>query len=60
MRIALVGAGAFGEKHLDGLKNIDQQVTVSVAGSSGAAGLVSAGGWFHSIVASAGATWLLR
>lgn len=23
MRIALAGAGAFGEKHLDGLKNVD-------------------------------------
>jgi 2-hydroxy-4-carboxymuconate semialdehyde hemiacetal dehydrogenase len=30
MRIALVGAGAFGEKHLDGLKNIDGVEIVSV------------------------------
>jgi 2-hydroxy-4-carboxymuconate semialdehyde hemiacetal dehydrogenase len=30
MRVALVGAGAFGEKHLDGLKNIDGVEIVSV------------------------------
>ncbi|NKJ43377.1 MULTISPECIES: Gfo/Idh/MocA family oxidoreductase [unclassified Novosphingobium] len=30
MRIALVGAGAFGEKHLDGLKNVDGVEIVSV------------------------------
>ncbi len=30
MRIALVGAGAFGEKHLDGLKNIDGVEITSV------------------------------
>jgi 2-hydroxy-4-carboxymuconate semialdehyde hemiacetal dehydrogenase len=30
MRIALVGAGAFGEKHLDGLKKIDGVEVVSV------------------------------
>jgi len=30
MRIALVGAGAFGEKHLDGLKNIDGVKIASV------------------------------
>ena len=30
MRIALVGAGAFGEKHLDGLKNIDGVSITSV------------------------------
>lgn len=30
MRIALAGAGAFGEKHLDGLKNIDGVEIVSV------------------------------
>ena len=30
MRIALVGAGAFGEKHLDGLKNIDGVEIASV------------------------------
>lgn len=30
MRIALVGAGAFGEKHLDGLKNIDGVTITSV------------------------------
>jgi len=30
MRIALVGAGAFGEKHLDGLKNVDGVEIASV------------------------------
>ena len=30
MRIALAGAGAFGEKHLDGLKNIDGGEIVSI------------------------------
>ncbi len=30
MRIALAGAGAFGEKHLDGLKNIDGVKVVSI------------------------------
>ncbi len=30
MRIALAGAGAFGEKHLDGLKNVDGVEIVSV------------------------------
>jgi len=30
MRIALAGAGAFGEKHLDGLKNIDGVEVVSI------------------------------
>ena len=30
MRIALAGAGAFGEKHLDGLKNIDGVEVASV------------------------------
>ena len=32
MRIALVGAGAFGEKHLDGLRNIDGVTVTSIAG----------------------------
>lgn len=32
MKIALAGAGAFGEKHLDGLKNIDGVKVVSVVG----------------------------
>lgn len=32
MKIALVGAGAFGRKHLDGLKNIDDVEVVSVIG----------------------------
>lgn len=32
MKIALAGAGAFGEKHLDGLKNIDGIEVVSVVG----------------------------
>ena len=30
MRIALAGAGAFGEKHLDGLKAIDGVEIVSI------------------------------
>jgi 2-hydroxy-4-carboxymuconate semialdehyde hemiacetal dehydrogenase len=34
MRIALVGAGAFGEKHLDGLKNIDGVEIASVISRS--------------------------
>lgn len=32
MKIALAGAGAFGEKHLDGLKNIDGVDVVSLVG----------------------------
>jgi len=32
MKIALAGAGAFGEKHLDGLKNIEGVEVVSVVG----------------------------
>jgi len=32
MRIALAGAGAFGEKHLDGLKNIDGVTITSIIG----------------------------
>ena len=32
MKIALAGAGAFGRKHLDGLKNIDDVEVVSVIG----------------------------
>ncbi|QWT16242.1 Gfo/Idh/MocA family oxidoreductase [Sphingobium xenophagum] len=32
MRIALAGAGAFGEKHLDGLKNIDGVSVTSLVG----------------------------
>lgn len=32
MKIALAGAGAFGEKHLDGLKNIDGVDVISVVG----------------------------
>jgi 2-hydroxy-4-carboxymuconate semialdehyde hemiacetal dehydrogenase len=32
LRIALAGAGAFGEKHLDGLKNIDGVDVVSLVG----------------------------
>jgi 2-hydroxy-4-carboxymuconate semialdehyde hemiacetal dehydrogenase len=32
LRIALAGAGAFGEKHLDGLKNIDGVEVVSLIG----------------------------
>lgn len=32
MKIAIAGAGAFGEKHLDGLKNIDGVEVVSVVG----------------------------
>jgi len=32
MKLALVGAGAFGRKHLDGLKNIDDVEVVSVIG----------------------------
>ncbi|MEO6093888.1 MAG: Gfo/Idh/MocA family oxidoreductase [Novosphingobium sp.] len=35
MRIALAGAGAFGEKHLDGLKNIDGVEIVSVISRTG-------------------------
>jgi 2-hydroxy-4-carboxymuconate semialdehyde hemiacetal dehydrogenase len=34
MRIALVGAGAFGEKHLDALKNIDGAEVVTVVSAS--------------------------
>ena len=34
MKIALAGAGAFGEKHLDGLKKIDGVEVVSLAGGS--------------------------
>lgn len=32
MKIALVGAGAFGEKHLDGLKNIEGVEVISLVG----------------------------
>ena len=32
MRVALAGAGAFGEKHLDGLKNIDGVTVTSLIG----------------------------
>jgi len=32
MRIALAGAGAFGEKHLDGLRNIDGVTVTSLVG----------------------------
>ncbi|QJR03797.1 Gfo/Idh/MocA family oxidoreductase [Sphingobium yanoikuyae] len=32
MRIALAGAGAFGEKHLDGLKNVDGVTVTSIIG----------------------------
>ena len=32
MKIALAGAGAFGEKHLDGLKNIPGVEVISVVG----------------------------
>lgn len=35
MRIALAGAGAFGEKHLDGLKNIDGLEIVSIISRTG-------------------------
>jgi 2-hydroxy-4-carboxymuconate semialdehyde hemiacetal dehydrogenase len=35
MRIALAGAGAFGEKHLDGLQNIDGVEIVSVISRTG-------------------------
>ena len=35
MRIALAGAGAFGEKHLDGLQNIDGVEIVSIISRSG-------------------------
>ena len=35
MRIALAGAGAFGEKHLDGLKNIDGVEIVSIVSRTG-------------------------
>ena len=34
VRIALVGTGAFGIKHLDGLKNIDHAEVTFVVGSS--------------------------
>src|SRR5690606_14758821 len=38
MRIALAGAGAFGEKHLDGLKNIDGgEVPPIISGRAGQA-----------------------
>lgn len=36
MRIALAGAGAFGEKHLDGLKKIDGVEIVSIISRTGA------------------------
>src|SRR5687767_7713923 len=32
MKIALAGAGAFGEKHLDGIRNIDGVEVVSLVG----------------------------
>jgi len=32
MKFALAGAGAFGEKHLDGIKNIDGVEVVSLIG----------------------------
>ena len=35
MRIALAGAGAFGEKHLDGLKNIDGVEIISIISRTG-------------------------
>jgi 2-hydroxy-4-carboxymuconate semialdehyde hemiacetal dehydrogenase len=35
MRIALAGAGAFGEKHLDGLRNIDDVEIVSIISRTG-------------------------
>jgi 2-hydroxy-4-carboxymuconate semialdehyde hemiacetal dehydrogenase len=35
LRIALAGAGAFGEKHLDGLKNIDGVEIVSIISRTG-------------------------
>ena len=35
MRIALAGAGAFGEKHLDGLKNIDGVEITSIISRTG-------------------------
>ena len=35
MRIAVAGAGAFGEKHLDGLKNIDGVEIVSIISRTG-------------------------
>jgi 2-hydroxy-4-carboxymuconate semialdehyde hemiacetal dehydrogenase len=35
MRIALAGAGAFGEKHLDGLRNIDGVEIVSIISRTG-------------------------
>lgn len=35
MRIALAGAGAFGEKHLDGLKNIDGVEVTSIISRTG-------------------------
>jgi 2-hydroxy-4-carboxymuconate semialdehyde hemiacetal dehydrogenase len=34
MKIVMVGQGAFGRKHLDGLKNIDGVEVVSLAGGS--------------------------
>ncbi|MDX1563404.1 MAG: Gfo/Idh/MocA family oxidoreductase, partial [Gammaproteobacteria bacterium] len=34
MKIVMVGQGAFGQKHLDGLKNIDGVEVVSLAGGS--------------------------
>ena len=35
MRIALAGAGAFGEKHLDGLKNIPGVEITSIISRTG-------------------------
>ena len=35
MRIALAGAGAFGEKHLDGLRNIDGVEITSIISRTG-------------------------
>jgi len=32
MKVVMVGQGAFGQKHLDGLKNIDGVEVVSLAG----------------------------
>ena len=34
MKIVMVGQGAFGQKHLDGLKNIDGVEVVSLAGGN--------------------------